>query len=123
MDVRKLVFLQTIRSLLKLFLVDFETIVDNEDSLTWTIGLPGSSHAETTLAGRSDVAIGLDFIVIEAGIKDSASSTGDENRFGGNLVRDSGTVKGRSAAHDDGKQENKDSVLHGTSYYDLMGRC
>ncbi len=78
-------------------------MIGNKDDLTWTIGLPGSSHAETTLAGRSDVAVGLDFIVIEAGIEDSTSSTGDEDGFGGNLVRDSGTVKGGCAADDDGK--------------------
>jgi len=77
--------------------------------------LPGSSHAETALAGGSDIAIGLDFIVVEAGIEDSASATGHEDSFGGHLVRDSGTVKGGSAADEDGKHENKDGVLHDTS--------
>lgn len=32
--------------------------------LTWTIRLSGSSHAETTLPGRSDVTVSLDFSVI-----------------------------------------------------------
>lgn len=82
--------------------------------LTWTIGLPGSSHAEATLAGWSDVAIGLDFIVVKASIKLRASSTWEEDSFSGHLVWDSRAVEGSSATDDDGKQESKDSVLHGS---------
>jgi hypothetical protein len=85
--------------------------------LTWTIGLPGSSHAEATLAGGSDVAIGFDFVVVEAGIKDiGTSTTGDENGLvdfrGGHLVGNGGTVKGGAATDDDGEQESEDGVLH-----------
>ena len=96
----------------------FKSILEQEDNLTWTIGLPGSAHAEATLAGGSDVAIGLDFIVVEAGVKDITQSTGVEDNFAGNLVRGHGAVEGGSAADNDGNQESKDSVLHGTSYYD-----
>lgn len=79
--------------------------------------MPGSSHAEATLAGRSDVTIGFDFIVVEARIEGRmGSTTGDENGWvdfhSGNLVGDSWAV-GDGGADDDGKQESEDSVLHG----------
>jgi hypothetical protein len=73
--------------------------------LTWTIGLPGSSHAKATLAGWSDVAIGLDFVVVKAGIESGTSTTWDKDGLvdSGDLVRGSRAVKGGSSADDDGE--------------------
>lgn len=74
--------------------------------LTWTIGLPGSSHAKATLAGGSDVAIGLDFVVVKAGIEDGGTSTtGDEDGLvdSGDLVWNSRAVKGGRATDNNGE--------------------
>jgi hypothetical protein len=87
--------------------------------LTWTVGLPGSSHAETTFAGWGNVSVGLDFIIVQAGIKVRGGITAARNKDGGrcfhsgNLVRLSGTEKGGGHAQDQGKQDGKDWLLHG----------
>ena len=79
--------------------------------------MSGSSHAKATLAGGTDVAIGFDFDVVEAGIKSTgASTTGDEDGWvdlhSGDLVGGSRAVKGGGATDDNGEQESKDGVLH-----------
>jgi hypothetical protein len=51
---------------------------------TWTGGLPGSSHAETALAGRGNAAVLGDIRVVKGRVARS-SSTREELRLGLNL--------------------------------------
>jgi hypothetical protein len=84
--------------------------------LTWTVGLPGSSHAETTFTGRRNVGIDFDVNIVQTSVKSGTSTTRNENvrfRFTcGNLVWLSGTEKGRSHSQDERKQDGKDWLLH-----------
>ena len=92
--------------------------------LTWTIGLPGSSHAKATLARGSDVTIRFNLSIIKTRIKAfGASTTGNKDCLidlrSRNLVRCHGAVKGGYSTDDDGEQESKDGILHGTFGFDV----
>ena len=92
--------------------------------LTWTIGLPGSSHAKATLARGSDVTIRFDLSIIKTRIKAfGASTTGNKDCLvdlrSGNLVGCHGAVKGGYSTDDDGEQESKDGIFHGTFGFDV----
>jgi len=81
----------------------------------WTIGLPGSSHAETTLAGRGNVGVLSDLRIIQAGIHYRSSTAREQGRLGfsfNDLVRRNRAEEGSSRSNKEGKQKSVDSVLH-----------
>lgn len=88
--------------------------------LTWTVGLPGSSHAETALARGRNVRVSLNGRVIEAGVTEwriagGGTSTGHKDvgaDVGRNLVRDCGLKEGRGSTEEEGKEEGGNGGLH-----------
>jgi hypothetical protein len=85
-------------------------------TLTWTVGLPGSSHAETALARRGNIGVSFNFIIVQTGIKARrCSSTWGEDRvcLGRDLVGSCWLEKGGSGSNKEGQQEGKDRLLHG----------
>lgn len=73
--------------------------------------MPGSSHAETALAGRGDVGILSNVGVVQQGF----GSKGQELWLGRsfNLVGGSRAEKRGCGANEDGKQDAGDDFLHG----------
>jgi hypothetical protein len=80
---------------------------------TWTSGLPGSSHAETALAGRGDVAVLGDVSVVKGRVARS-SSTREELWLGLNLhlVGDGRAEKGGCGSDEEGKQDAGNNFFH-----------
>lgn len=94
---------------------------------TWTVGLPGSSHAETTLAGGGDVGVSFDFFIVQPSIKGRSPSTTarDENvAFDSRkLVRSRRAEKRCGRTKKEGKEKGGNSLLHCRRFGGRDTRC